>query len=435
MFSELQAVGYNGPTDDASVQNAYARTTGSAVTGGTSNSSSSSTAPPGVGTTTQTNLDAFNTAISQANQQAYQAYLNSKLQLDSDTLAFQKAQQAFSESISRAEQTGTFEGQPTLAAQLQQAQQLGYYQGSPTLDSQKQAADIAATQAGVTGLYYTPTLGPAPTAGSVPGATGSSALSQYAPGTVVRTQSNQFGVVGANGTLTVGDASNPAIYAAIQRGSGIITVPDSAFVASPAAVPGASNVAGASQTGTGQQTLAAQGQYFNQALALQTQNQKTVQDYLTLLSSLRGPQDYGQYLRTLASTPNGLQSLVGAAQGANPITGFGTTGVPGQAATLGGLLQSGATGVSGGAPGTTPQTGTPDGGTSYADYQAAAQGLPPPSQIAPQNWNAMTDSQKKLLLGMYESNGWNVTDAQQQYQASLPKFGSASAQSGSFKLV
>ena len=46
----------------------------------------------------------------------------------------------------------------------------------------------------------------------------------------------------------------------------------------------------------------------------------------------------------------------------------------------------------------------------------------------------MTDS-RKLLLGMYESAGWNVTDAMQQYSASLPRFGSTSPQTGTFKLV
>jgi len=64
-----------------------------------------------------------------------------------------------------------------------------------------------------------------------------------------------------------------------------------------------------------------------------------------------------------------------------------------------------------------------------------AQGLPAPSQIAPQNWNAMTDVQKQLLLGMYEQRGWNVTDAQQQYMASLPKVAAGGSQSGSVRLV
>ena len=178
----------------------------------------------------------------------------------------------------------------------------------------------------------------------------------------------------------------------------------------------------------GQPTLAAQQQYFQQALAQQTQNQKVVQDYLTLLSGLRGPQDYGQYLRVMASTPGGLQDLVRGAAGQMPM-GFGTTGVQPQAVTLGGFMgaAAGAGGVPG-VPGATP-------GTTYEQYQAAVRNLPPPSQIAPQNWNAMTDVQKRLLLGMYESAGWNVTDAQQQYLASLPKYGSPSPQSGTFRLV
>lgn len=80
-------------------------------------------------------------------------------------------------------------------------------------------------------------------------------------------------------------------------------------------------------------------------------------------------------------------------------------------------------------------TGGAAGGTTYDQYMTAARGLPPPSQIAPQNWNAMTDSQKQILLGMYEQSGWNVTDALQQYQASLPKFGSAAPPVGTTRLV
>src|SRR5262245_23280077 len=295
MQSELGQAGYNGPTDPQSIINTYAHTAGGTVT----------LAPPG-NDVTYTNTDQAQRDITNAQNAAYQAYLSSKLNLETDDLAFKKAQQAFSESLSTAQMTGLFNGQPTLPA-----------------------------------------------------------MTSYA---------NQFGQWG---------------------------VPQ-----------------------PGQQTLAAQGQYFNQGLALQTQNQKVVQDYLTLLSNLRGPQDYGQYLRVMASTPQGLQSLVGAAAGnMGRAPAFGVTGAPTTPATLGGFMGQAASG------------GTAPGGTSYADYQNAVSGLVAPSQIAPQAWNSMTNSQKQILLGMYEAAGWNVTDALQQYQASLPKFGSSTPQPGNVRLV
>lgn len=290
MESELRGVGWQGGEP---VSDAYARTTGGPVTQ----------------QQTGFNADQYNAdadrALTEARDAATAAYNRSQLNLEGDKLAFQKAQQAFSESLSRAQMTGTFEGQPTLPALMAWANAFGTY-GQPT---------------------------------------------------------------------------------------------------------------------PGQGTLAAQNQFFNQALAQSTLNQKTVQDYLGLVAGLRGPQDYGQYLRVLASTPQGLQGLVGAAaanQGRVP--GFGTTGAPTQPATLGGLMGAAATGGAA-------------GGTTYDQYMTAARGLPPPSQISPQNWNAMNDSQKQLLLGMYEQSGWNVTDALQQYQASLPKFGSAAPPVGTTRLV
>jgi hypothetical protein len=319
MASELKAVGWNGDSNNLqAVVNAYATTTGGSAqpSNNGSGNSGNDDGLGGMGTTTQTNLDQFNTSTDQAMKQAYQEYLNAKLRNETDQQAFDHAQQAFTNEITKAGLTGMYNGQQTQAAQAQQ-----FGQG------------ISA--AGLTGIY------------------------------------------------------------------------------------------------NGQETLGAQSQYFNQALAQQTQNQKTTQDYLSLIAGLRGPQDYGQYLRVLASTPTGLQGLVGAAAGQlGRIPGFGVNpGTAPQGASLQGLMGAGATGVSG--------AGAPQGGagTSYADYQAAAQGLPPPSQIAPQAWNSMNDSQKKLLLGMYESTGWNLTDAQQAYNNSLPKYGAQAGQTGSVKLV
>ena len=289
MSNELRQAGWPGATSysqegvNQEVIAAYART---AQGPGTSSSTPGGPDVPIPGVD-MANLTQYNSDLDMANKAAYQAYLNAKLALDSDELAFKKAQQAFSETISRANLLGTFEGQTTLPAQQQ---------------------------------------------------------------------------------------------------------------------------------------------YWSQAFQQEQENNKQVQNYLTLLSQLRGPQDYGQYLKVMASTPQGLRGLVNAAAGQQGAA-FGVTGVPTQGVTLGGFM--GAAGGGGpAAPGGAPTTGT-----SYDEYMKATQDLPPPSQISPQAFNAMTESQKKLLLGMYEQAGWNVTDALQQYQASLPKFGSTTPQTGQVKLV
>jgi hypothetical protein len=226
-----------------------------------------------------------------------------------------------------------------------------------------------------------------------------------------------------------------------------------------------------------------QQQLFNQALQTAQFQQGTAQNYLQLLSQLQGPADYGNYLKVLGSTPQGIQGLVGAAAGAY-IPGGGVTGTP-QAASLQSLVGAGASGVSGGqymspaqwvsGPSTTGQnmnalpgagTGAVAGGggyspaqaqqngsgapapgqmgsiapgttTSYQDYMRQAQNLPAPSQLAPQAYNNMTTSQKQMLQGMYGQLGYNQQDINDLYNQSLPKYaaGGGGVQTGSFRLV
>ena len=316
MSAELYQVGWGGGED---VVAAYSRTTKSPVTpaaGATYGAPNYATGPGTTGYTPplagvqQTNLDATDLILKNASAVAEREYLKAKLALDSDELAFRKAQAAFANEITAAGLTGQYKGQPTQQAQLQAANLLGTYQG--------------------------------------------------------------------------------------------------------------------------QQTLGAQQQYWSQAFQQQQERNKQVQNYLDLISRLRGPQDYGQYLRTMASAPQGLQSLVGAALGQYQAPGFGTTGVAPQPVSLGGVMQQAAGGA---APAGVPGQPGPTPGTTYEQYMQSARNLPPPSQIAPQNWAAMTEAQKQLLLGMYEQTGWNTQDVLDQYKASLPKFGATAQQSGTFKLV
>jgi hypothetical protein len=231
-------------------------------------------------------------------------------------------------------------------------------------------------------------------------------------------------------------------------------------------------------TGTPAETMAAQQQYFNQAQNLaqtygqyyapgapgqaaqpgvnapqagqttqsyQQFQQQSAQSYLDLLSRLQGPADYGSYLRTLGATPSGIQGLVGAAAG-QYVPGGGATGVAPQAQTLQNLVGA-ATGYAGGGAGAnaattgqTQQLGTGTGGTAspggqnYQDFLATAQGLPPPSQIAPQSFNAMMPSQQQMLGSMYGSMGWAPGDINKMFQSSLPKYAAGSS-AGNFRLV
>ena len=84
----------------------------------------------------------------------------------------------------------------------------------------------------------------------------------------------------------------------------------------------------------GRQTLAGNEQQYTQglrdrqqALAEQSQQQKTAQEYLNLLSSLRGPADWAKYQEVLGSTPGGLRDLTAAAMGQYIPGGGATTGV------------------------------------------------------------------------------------------------------------
>lgn len=296
------------------------------------------------------------------------------------------AQLSLSDIMMVIERYGGMPKQPTL--QLQ-----GLYggygtptAGQQTLAAQAQAASIAAKQAELLGTYTPPGM--------------------YAPGSYVQ------------------DPSTGAYYQAQSNGA---LQPISALPQGATAIQGPAGV-GATSGQAGQTTLQAQNQYFQQALQQAQLNQKSVQDYLNLVATLRGPQDYGQYLKVMASTPQGLQSLTGAAAAAGGrVPAFGYTGAPTNPVTAAGLAGAAAGGQ---APG-----GQAAGNTSYDQYFQAVQGLPAPSQIAPQNWNAMTDVQKQLLLGMYEQAGWNVNDVMNQYKASLPRFGTTTAQVGQTRLV
>jgi hypothetical protein len=92
------------------------------------------------------NVQAAQMAMQAAANAAQQAYLNAKLNLDSEDLALRKAQQAWTETVQRAGLTGIFEGQPTFPAMQYYANTFGAWNqpalNQPTLAAQAQWAQL-----------------------------------------------------------------------------------------------------------------------------------------------------------------------------------------------------------------------------------------------------------------------------------------------------
>jgi hypothetical protein len=85
-------------------------------------------------------------ALQAASNAAQQAYLNAKLNLDTEDLALRKAQQAWTETVQRAGLTGIFEGQPTFPAMQYYANTFGYWNqpaiNQPTQGTLRQQAEL-----------------------------------------------------------------------------------------------------------------------------------------------------------------------------------------------------------------------------------------------------------------------------------------------------
>lgn len=190
--------------------------------------------------------------------------------------------------------------------------------------------------------------------------------------------------------------------------------------------PGQAGAAGTNMPTAGQLTSAQQEQNYTQWLRSQqesreqwTAQQTAAQNYLTLLSNLRGPADWAQYQKVLGATPGGTQDLVRAAAGQYIPGGGATTGVQPQAADLNSLYNQ--------------ATGSNTSGQQALN--GMQQSLVAPNQMAPQTWNALTPSQQQMLLGVWESQGYSQDDAKQLFTQSLPKYATSQpSTAGSFRL-
>ncbi len=127
---------------------------------------------------------------------------------------------------------------------------------------------------------------------------------------------------------------------------------------------------------------------------------------LSLAAGLRGPANYAQYLKVLGQVPEGMRDVVNAAAGRFQIPSTsGVTGAPTQAADVQSLLKDVTSGAA---------------GQQQAWTQALSGGLPAPNQINTLNWSRMLPSAQQMLLGAYESQGFDPNDVQKMIQQASP---------------
>jgi hypothetical protein len=192
----------------------------------------------------------------------------------------------------------------------------------------------------------------------------------------------------------------------------------------------ANELAAAGLLGTyqGQQTLAAKAQEFQQAISAAgltgvyngaptqqaiAQQNSTALSLMQLQSQLQGPRNWAAYQKTFGATPQGLKDVMGAFQGRYELpTGQGAQntaqGGSQSVAGLGGDILS---------------------GTYGQDGQSGAATMNP-RQADVRNWARMMPSQREMILGNYEQNGWYAPDVEKLIQGAAPKY--SGPQTGSY---
>jgi len=203
-------------------------------------------------------------------------------------------------------------GQQTLQAINQAATLSGMYNGAPTEAAREFNTQAAQNWAQMYG--YTPTFD----ANGAPIAPSFAGLTNQTPGSVVRNENGQLGIVGADGSITPGDASNATIYAALQSPGSVNTVSNAEWSGAQAGGPQtlASQLQAANLSGMYQgapteaaseyaRTLAENQRQANMQNALQ--QGQLGQQYLATAAQLQGPQNTFQlsnYLRGAQGNPN-----------------------------------------------------------------------------------------------------------------------------------
>jgi len=155
------------------------------------------------------------------------------------------------------------------------------------------------------------------------------------------------------------------------------------------------------------------GQKTQQAIA---QENTTAMGLLGLQASLKGPRDWARYQTTFGSTPQGLKDVMGAFQGRYQLP----TGTGAQASAQGGQNTVGGL------------AGDILSGTYGQQQQGQTQAMGNPRQADLQNWARMQPSQREMVLGQYENEGWYAPDVENIMRTAAPRYAGPSSGSYNF---
>ena len=394
-----------------------------------------------------------------ANDAAQNAYNQGMLELGRQDLAFKKAQQAWKETMEKAGLTGTFEGAPTQAALQYGAEAFGVWgapqQGQTTLSKQQQDWAQAAQNAA---MYGSNVGQGGPAAGTL---TLGGAEQQFTQG--LRTQQEQRAAqqqqqAQAQAYLQLlSSLRGPADWAKYQQvlGSTPGGMRDLVGAAMGQYVPGGGATTGYAPEAVSLQSMMGQvsGQGYNPAAAGQPLNTPNV--YGQNSAGMYAQQPYANQIQQMFQPPPGTQAAATQAAPAAQVqyspTDTGSmvnySGYGNPAAQTQAMLQ-GQTNPQAYAQQAMQQPqqqnnqalNAQGGGTNTMGAQPAGQpqanqmNLPAPNQIAAQSWNNLAPSQRDMLMGQYEAQGWHKPDVEALRQQALPKYAANAPTAGTFRL-
>jgi len=160
--------------------------------------------------------------------------------------------------------------------------------------------------------------------------------------------------------------------------------------------------AGLTGTYQGQDTMAKINQQNAQAQAL-----------LALQAQMQGPRNWAAYQKTFGATPQGLKDVMSAYMGRYQLP----TGQGAQNTAQGGVQSVAGLG------------GDILSGTYGQDGQSGMSTMNP-RQASVSNWARMMPSQREMILGNYEQQGWYAPDVEKLIQGAAPKY--SGPQTGSY---
>jgi hypothetical protein len=355
------------------------------------------------------NAEYHKNLITNADNNAKNAYQASMANYEGEKVALERAKQAWKETVDRATMTGYFEGQATMPTQQWWAEQFGNWAaptaGQQTLSAQQQAFAQQQALAEMYGQGYA-------NFGAVPGGQQTLSAQEQAYTQWLRQQQEQRLQQAqqqdtANKYLTLlSGLRGPADWAKYQE------------------------VLGATPGGMRDLVGMAMGQYVPGGGAT-TGAQPQAANLNTLYGQVTGGGQYGNYQPgggganwpVASFTPMGSNQAAYAPnnQIAQP---EGRASVYAQPTTNQESLFSPAAQAF-------QATGN---GTNTMGAQQNQYNLPAPNQIAAQSWKNMAPSQQQMLLGQYEAAGWHKPDVEALLAQSLPRYGSNAPSAGTWRL-